>query len=273
MTLFDPPQPLPAAPIGPLVRVRMTVAYDGAGFHGFAAQAAGVPTVAGALAGALERVLRLTGPPAITCAGRTDAGVHAWGQTAHVDLPVGVDVDDLRRRLVKLLAPQIVVRSLDLAPPGWDARRSARSRSYRYMVLNRALPDPFWHGRVWHVEQPLDRRAMELACDPLIGERDFSSFCRRPTGEPAASLTRNVTYAGWVDGGDGIVRFDITATAFCHQMVRSIVGTLVDVGLGRRRAGEMVGILQARDRSAAGSVAPPEGLCLWSVGYPDDLEG
>ena len=110
---------------------------------------------------------------------------------------------------------------------------------------------------------------MRLACDPLIGEHDFASFCRRPkpaAGEPPASLVRRVVRPGGTTG-DGVLRFEIRANAFCHQMVRSIVGTLVEVGLGRRRAGDPLGILRARDRAAAGQLAPPHGLCLWEVGY------
>jgi tRNA pseudouridine38-40 synthase len=301
----------------------MTLAYDGRGFHGFAAQP-GLQTVAGSLAAEVARVLRLEQVPAITCAGRTDAGVHAWGQSIHLDVPVvpvvsalsalsavsasdrasdpagGLDLADLHRRLVKLLAPRIVVREVSVAPPEWDARHSALARSYRYTVLNRPLPDPFLHGRVWLVEAPLDRRALDLACDPLIGEHDFSSFCRKappllpggpglrwlPVGKGVAdgvpgaaagpggpigergSLVRRVLDARWVEVGDGLLRFDIRATSFCQQMVRALVGTLVDVGLGRRRAGEMTSVLRARDRAAAGPIAPPDGLCLWEVEYP-----
>jgi tRNA pseudouridine38-40 synthase len=285
VTLFDAADSSPpAAPAGPLVRVRMEVAYDGGRFRGFAAQPGGVRTVAGLLSGALERVLRLPAPPALTCAGRTDAGVHAWGQVVHVDLsvPSGVapDLRDLRRRLIKLLAPEVVVRSVSVAPHGWDARRSAVARHYRYTVCNRDIPDPFLHGYVWLVDQPLDLRAMRLACDPLIGEHDFTSFCRKlppsalvPPGgmQPSgAGLVRRVLVADWHDLGDGLLRFDISAPAFCQQMVRSVVGTMVDVGLGKRRAGEMSAIVRARDRGAAGQVAPPAGLCLWEVTYPPD---
>jgi tRNA pseudouridine38-40 synthase len=132
------------------------------------------------------------------------------------------------------------------------------------------VPDPFLAATSWHVAPPLDLRAMQAACDPLIGEHDFSSFCRRPKGEPDASLTRRVLDARWEPdpaAGDGVLRFWIEATAFCHQMVRSITGTLVDVGLGKRHAADVMAALQARDRSAAGPVAPPHGLCLWEVVY------
>jgi len=134
-------------------------------------------------------------------------------------------------------------------------------------VLNQPTPDPFLAATAWHVEVPLDIARMRLACDPLIGEHDFSSFCRRPKGDGEVSLVRRVLDARWTDDGDGLLRFDIEATAFCHQMVRSIVGTLVDVGRGRLRAGQVKGILAARDRGAAGEPAPPHGLSLEEVVY------
>ncbi len=140
-------------------------------------------------------------------------------------------------------------------------------------MLNRPVPDPFRARTTWHVEAPLDRRLLRLACDPLIGEHDFSSFCRAPkprAGEPPASLTRRVIDARWDDLGDEVLRFQIEANAFCHQMVRSIVGTLVEVGLGRRSPGEMAAILRAGDRQQAGQLAPPHGLCLCAVRYEPD---
>jgi tRNA pseudouridine38-40 synthase len=245
----------------------MTVAYDGSGFRGFAANE-GVRTVGGELAQAIERVLRR--PVELTCAGRTDAGVHARGQVVSFDAAAeagGLDLAQLQRSLNGLLGPEIAVRSIAVAPPGFDARRSAVSRRYRYTLLTTPWPDPFWAGRAWHVEQPLDLDLLRLGADPLIGEQDFASFCRRP--DPAVSLVRRVTEACWEeDGVDGeVLHFWIEANAFCHQMVRSIVGTLVEVGTRRKRAGDVRGIIAARDRHAAGQLAPPEGLCLWSVTY------
>jgi len=282
VSLFDEPttaEPTPTtAPSGPSLRVRLRVAYDGRRFHGFAVQSVGVRTVAGVLAGALERVLRLPDTPVLTCAGRTDAGVHAWDQWAHVDLPLpdggveSLDLPGLQRRLLKLCAPELVVRGIDVAPQGWDARRSALARTYRYTVLTAAAPSPFLAGFAWWLPGPLDLRTMQLASDPLIGEHDFSSFCRRQTragGEPATPV-RRVLSAGWDEPEPGIARFEITANAFCHQMVRSLVGTLVEVGSGRRKAGEMLGILRARSRASAGPVAPPDGLVLWAVHYPPE---
>ena len=247
----------------------MTVAYVGTGFHGFAAQA-GVPTVGGALAEALATVLRQ--PVELTCAGRTDLGVHAWGQVVSFDGPEGLDPAELQRRVNKLLAPAVVVRETAIGPDGFDARRWATGRRYRYTVVNRPVPDPFLASFAWHVEEPLELKSMQLGVDPLIGEHDFTSFCRRPPADRdgrVPSMTRTVREAGWTSLGDGVLRFDIEASAFCHQMVRSVVGMLVAVGSGRRRAGEVAGILRAKDRSLAGHLAPPHGLCLWEVTYGD----
>ncbi|MGZ4683517.1 MAG: tRNA pseudouridine(38-40) synthase TruA [Acidimicrobiales bacterium] len=259
------------------VRVRLTVAYDGSGFHGFAPND-GVATVGGTLADALSRVLR--SPIELTCAGRTDTGVHGWGQVVSFDAPadrLGDDAAllDLRHAVNHICRSAIVVRDAAIARPDFDARFSARARVYRYTVLNRPVPDPFLARTSWHVERPLDLSLLRLACDPLIGEHDFSSFCRakrvkprdRVEGAAAASLTRRVVRARWDALDDQVLRFEIEANAFCHQMVRSIVGSLVEVGLGRRTPAQMTAILAARDRHVAGQLAPPHGLCLWLVRY------
>jgi len=250
-------------------RARLTVAYDGSGFRGFAPNP-GVRTVMGELADAIALVVRQ--PIDLTGAGRTDAGVHAWGQVVSGDLPDDIDLDDLGRRLNKLCAPAIAVRDLAWVDDGFDARFSATWRHYRYDVWNGSTPNPLLGGRAWWVAQPLTRWALQAACDPLIGEHDFASFCRRPKtadGEPEPSLVRRVLSARWSELADpDHLRFEIRANAFCHQMVRSIVGTLVDVGLGKASPGDVRGILVRRDREAAGQVAPPHGLVLWEVGYP-----
>lgn len=260
----DPPVAAPT--------VRMTVAYHGRGYHGFAPQR-GVITVGGALLEALNHVLK--SPVRVAVAGRTDTGVHAWGQVVSFTPPDpdAVDPAVVRRRLNALLAPAIVVRAVEWARPGFDARRSALARSYRYTVLNRPTPDPFLADRTWHVADPLDLPALRTACDPLVGEHDFASFCRMPRGVEGASLVRRVHTAAWVDLGDDLLRFDIRASSFCQQMVRAVVGTMVPMGAGRRSPGEMAAILRARQRAVAERVAPPHGLCLWSVEYPDDDAG
>lgn len=241
----------------------MRVAYDGSGFAGFAPNP-GVVTVGGTLAAAIERVLRH--PVTITCAGRTDAGVHAWGQVVSFDTDGEVDVAALRRSVNAMCGPAIVVRDVELAPDDFDARHSALSRCYRYTVLNRDVPDPFLAATTWHVPAQLDLAGMRLACDPFIGEHDFASFCRKVDGK---TLVRTVIAADWDDLGDDRLRFEIVANAFCQQMVRAIVGTLVEVGHGRKHAGQIVAILRARDRAFAGALAPPHGLSLWKVRYPD----
>ena len=247
------------------MRVRMTVAYDGSGFRGFWPND-GVRTVGGTLEAALEKVLGR--PITLACAGRTDAGVHAQGQVISFDAPgEGLELDRLEHTVNSICGPEVVVREASRADDGFDARHSATARAYRYTVLNRPVPDPFVATTAWHVPEPLDLRAMRLGRDPLIGEHDFSSFCRRPKPPAGQSLTRQVLDASWDELGDGLLRFDIEANAFCHQMVRSIVGTLVDVGRGKLRAGDISGIIRARDRQAAGELAPPHGLVLWAVTY------
>jgi tRNA pseudouridine38-40 synthase len=246
----------------------LLVAYLGAPYHGFALQA-GTYTVASALGAALERVLRH--PVELTCAGRTDAGVHAWGQVVTLDVNADADLARLQRSVNKMLAPTVVVREATWAPFGFDARRSALSRVYRYTLLCSEWADPFDAATTWHLGRSLDVRAMEMASDVLLGEHDFSSFCHAVRGNPAP-LVRRVLRAEWSDLGDERLRFEIEAVSFCHQMVRSIVGLLVDVGVGRRRAGELMAVLAARSRSAAGPIAPPHGLCLWEVKYGRDQE-
>lgn len=264
-----------------LRRARLSVAYDGSHFHGFAAND-GVRTVAGVVSEALGRIARR--PVEITGAGRTDAGVHAWDQVISCDLPADLDLEGLARRLTKLCGPGVVVRSVAWAEdPDFDARFSALWRRYRYTVLNDPTPDPFLAPTSWHVAAPLDLSLMHLACDPLVGEHDFSAFCRKPKlsrdqierGDPGPSLVRRVTSAVWTehrsDHGARVLRFEIRANAFCHQMVRSIVGCLVDVGCGRVSPGHISGILRRGER--AGTVAPPQGLTLWEVGYPEPGSG
>lgn len=250
------------------MRLRLLVAYDGAPFHGFAANP-GVRTVAGDLAGALGRVLRRDEPVVISCAGRTDKGVHALGQVVTFDVADDVDPDELVRRVNRLVGPAIAVRDPAVVPDDFDARFSATARTYRYVVWNRPEPDPFHTGRAWHVPEPLDPALLHLSCDPFIGEHDFGAFCRKATradGTPAP-LRRRVVGAAWESQGAGVWWFTITGSSFCHQMVRSVVATMVDVGRGRRRAGELVSIIASRDRARASGPAPPEGLYLVGVDY------
>jgi tRNA pseudouridine38-40 synthase len=243
-------------------QLRLVLAYDGSGFHGFAAQPQ-VRTVAGVLGKALEKVLRH--PVDLTCAGRTDAGVHAWGQVVSLPADPGVDPWRLGNALNGMLAPEIVVRECELADGDFDARRSAQWRAYRYTVVNRPVPDPFLARFAWWVPNKLEPATLALAADPFVGEHDFAAFCR--AGPEGSNTVRKVIDSRWSEVDEGIWRYEVSATAFCWQMVRSLVGTMVDVGTGARRAGEIMAMLRSKDRAAAGKVAPPQGLCLWEVGY------
>jgi len=249
-------------------RVRCVVAYRGTDFRGFAPNY-GVRTVMRELLTAASKVVRQ--PVEFSMSGRTDAGVHAWGQVVSGDLPGDTDLDDLRRRVNKMCAPEIAIRSIEWAAADFDARFSATSRRYRYHVWNDPAPNPLLCDLTWHVHRPLDLDAMRAASEPLLGEHDFASFCRKPKmpdGMEPASLVRVLHEATWSRVDDSpMLRFEIAGSAFCHQMVRSIVGTMVDIGIGRIHHSKMAGILEARSRDAAGGVAPPSGLVLWEVGY------
>lgn len=255
----------------PFANVALTVAYDGTDFRGFA-ESRDVRTVLGVLRAAIETVIG--GPADPVGAGRTDAGVHGWGQVVTVQIPATIDLDRFVRSLNGLCAPDIAVRRAERVAPEFSARFSATARTYRYHVWNEPTPHPLLARTSLHVPQRLDVAAMNEAAAVLVGEHDFSSFCRRPKPAPDAgepSMVRHLRVAHWATRDsewDGrLLRFEITASSFCHQMVRSIVGTCVDVGLGRREASSMPDVLAARDRNAAGQVAPPTGLVLWAVDY------
>ncbi len=280
MRLFEPGSE--AAPSGPLRRVMLLVAYDGSSFRGFAAQS-GQRTVGGALATTLSSMAGHE--VSLSCAGRTDAGVHALGQVVHAELEEsvlekwagsalrpGMLLERLPRSLSSQLGPAVAVIEARVAPEGFDARHSAEARLYRYDLLRTPWPDPLLRHSSWHVPGELDLAAMRIGADALLGEHDFAAFCRRRPGDPGP-ITRRVLSSTWaaVPGDERIWRFQIEANAFCHQMVRSIVGTLVAVGQGRLRAGELLAILQSADRSRCGSPAPPRGLCLVGVRYPASL--
>jgi tRNA pseudouridine38-40 synthase len=228
-----------------------------------------VRTVIGDLTTAISRVARTH--VELVGAGRTDAGVHAWGQVVSADIPSGIDLGELVRRVNKLCAPAIAVRAADWADPDFDARFSATWRSYRYHVWNDPAPNPLLAGVSWHVPAPLDLRLMQAAVSPLIGEHDFTSFCRKPKvpeGQPPASMVRILHEIEWrrIDESP-MLRLEIRGSAFCHQMVRSLTATMVEVGLHRLTPADVHALLHARDRSLAGQVAPPHGLVLWEVGY------
>jgi tRNA pseudouridine38-40 synthase len=202
--------------------------------------------------------------PRLSVAGRTDAGVHALGQVASFLAPATLEPERVVRALNGRLAPEVVVRDARRAPDGFDARHSATGRTYVYRIRTSVLPDPFTARFVWHRAEALAIGSMRQASRALIGEHDFASFCRRP--EPPAGTVRRVERIA-VSRADEEVRITVTANAFCHQMVRSVVGTLARVGDGRIDPQAVASILAARDRSAAGPITPPQGLTLVAVRY------
>lgn len=272
----------------PVVRLRLDLAYDGTGFAGWARQPA-LRTVQGVLEDALATVLRAAprgeALPRVTVAGRTDAGVHARGQVAHVDVGVAAllatrgrsDRDGptaLVARLAGVLPGDLVVHRVTVAPSGFDARFSALRRRYVYRVCDdAALRDPLRRGHVlWH-RRALDADAMAAAARPLVGRHDFAAFCKP---RPEATTIRTLERFEWsrVTSGpdEGLVVAQVQADAFCHSMVRALVGASLVIGEGRRPAGWAAELLAGRRRDGAAAVVPPHGLTLEEVGYPPDAE-
>jgi tRNA pseudouridine38-40 synthase len=244
-------------------RYRLTLEYDGAPFVGWQRQQNG-PSVQEALEGA---VFAFCGETATAiAAGRTDAGVHAAGQVVHFDLARSVETDTLRDALNAHLRPQpIAVLDAERAPDDFHARFSAVARHYRYCILNRRAPPALLRGRAWHVPRPLDAEAMNDAAQALVGRHDFTTFrsaeCQARTAEKTLDRL-SVAREG------ACVVIEASARSFLHHQVRSMVGTLKLVGLGTWTRRDLEQALAARDRTACGPVAPPEGLTLMRVDYP-----
>ncbi len=260
------------------LRLRLDLAYDGTDFSGWAAQPT-LRTVEGELASALTTLLRSREPVRVTVAGRTDAGVHARGQVVHLDvsreafeaLPGrahrGPEAD-LLQRLRGILPHDIVVHSAVRAAEGFDARFAALERRYRYRIADPfAVRDPLRrHDTVWW-RRPLDVEALNASSTSLLGLRDFAAFCRRREG---ATTTRTLLEFSWHRDGEGVLEATLRADAFCHSMVRSLVGAVVAVGEGRREAGWPAQTQSAGVRGAEILVMPAHGLSLEHVRYPPD---
>lgn len=268
-------------------RFRLDIAYQGTDFNGWGRQP-GLRTVQGALEDALATIFRRAGdPPTLTVAGRTDAGVHARAQVAHVDLgPEQVAIlrkphgkrppldapDALARRLNGILGPvaDAVVLRASVAPPGFDARFSALWRRYEYRVADRAsLRDPLQRHRTAWVSADLDADAMDLAAHGLLGLHDFASYCKAREG---ATTIRTLLDFAWTRDADGVLVGEVVADAFCHSMVRALVGGCVAVGDGDLTPGDLVELRDGRTRTNAFKVMPARGLTLMEVGYPEDAE-
>lgn len=263
------------------VRLRLDIAYDGTEFAGWAAQA-GRRTVAGVIDETLSTVFRV--PVTVRGAGRTDAGVHADGQVAHVDVPADAlrhayprsrrpagepEFLPLVRRLARFLPADVRIREIIRAPAGFDARFSALRRHYVYRISTAPYGvDPQQARFVTPWPRALDVAAMQAASRTLLGLHDFAAFCRH---RPGATTIRDLQRLDWVRDGDQ-VSVHVSADAFCWNMVRSVVGALLAVGEGRREPGWVAGLLEAQGRSSAFAAAPARGLTLIGVDYPPDDE-
>jgi tRNA pseudouridine38-40 synthase len=260
------------------VRLRLDIAYDGTEFAGWAAQA-GQRTVAGVLEDTLSTVFRV--PVQVRAAGRTDAGVHAAGQVAHLDVPIAAlanvyprtprdgepELLPLLRRLARFLPPDIRVREIVRAPAGFDARFSALRRHYVYRLCTAPYgvePQQARYVTAW--PRPLDVDAMAAASQDLLGLNDFAAFCRHRDG---ATTIRDLQRLDWSTDRD-LISADVTADAFCWSMVRSLVGALLAVGEHRRPAEWCAGLLTNTRRSGDFAAAPARGLTLVGVDYPPD---
>ena len=237
------------------MRLILTLEYDGTPFYGWAAQP-GLPTVEAALREALDGTFALV--EKLTVAGRTDAGVHALGQVASVDVEGGPRPERAAAALNPRLPDEVTVLSSAEAPAGFHARHSARSRSYRYRLFTRSAPSPFELHRSWWLPRPLDEEALVVAAAGLVGKHDFQAFTPAQTKHEV--FVRVVERAEWIRRGDHL-DFEITANSYLRHMVRSLVGTMVE------SPAAIPDLLDGRARSEAGATAPPWGLYLVSVAY------
>ncbi len=262
------------------MRLRLDLAYDGTDFHGWAAQP-GLRTVQGCVQEALARVLRVESVQ-VTCAGRTDTGVHARGQVLHLDVDdesfrastgrttAATPAEALLRRLNGVLPPDVRVHRVAESVDGFDARFSALWRRYAYRVADAPqLVDPLARHTVLVRQRQLDLVAMNAAAQGLLGEHDFAAFCRRRQGATTVRTLRELT---WARDDAGLAVATVRADAFCHHMVRALVGCLVAVGEGRRPPGWAGEVLRRRVRDPGVTVVRPHGLTLEEVGYPPDAE-
>lgn len=245
---------------------RLVVEYEGSGFAGWQIQADGESTVQGELNAAVTRV---TGERArLTGAGRTDAGVHAEGQVASLDLEADWLPDRLLRALNGVLPRAVAIRELTRADAGFDARRDATGKRYRYRIWNAPMRSPLRAARFAHVPKPLDVEAMQRAAARLLGEHDFASFMA--AGSDARTSVRRLERLDVIGEPAGEIEIVAEARGFLRYMVRNLVGTLIEVGHGRRTADSMSALLESRARTSAGPTAPAVGLTLERVEYADD---
>lgn len=262
--------------------LKLVISYDGTNYAGWQRQANAI-SVQQVLEEEIAAIVGARNP--LNAAGRTDAGVHAAAQVASITLDHSIPADELLRALnARLKAGDVRIRAIEEMPERWDARIFAKSKTYRYAIWNGAAPSPFFRHVVWHVPQALGIDRMQRATAALVGEHDFAAFKGR--GSDVLTTVRRVLSADIVEmnihtdqpialspldgapGGDGrLLRFEIEATGFLRHMVRTIVGTLVDIGRGNMQVEDMRAIIESKDRARTGQTAPPQGLMLWKVSY------
>ena len=240
---------------------KLIVEYDGTDYCGWQRQP-DRPTIQGMLEAVLQRMTQA--PVTLHGSGRTDAGVHALGQTAHFRSRTRLTPEELHKGLNSLLPADIAVRSCQRVPLTFHARFDCHWKHYRYRILNQAVRHAVGYRYAWHIQRPLDRAAMETAAACLVGKHDFKSF--ESSGSPRAHTVREVMEAAWRESDDHL-EFDIRANGFLRGMVRNMVGTLVAVGMGQRPAASLPELIQAADRRRAPAAAPPQGLFLVHVHY------
>ena len=242
--------------------IKLLIEYDGTNYRGWQVQPKGL-TIQGVLE---EKLSLITGEAVhLIGSGRTDSGVHAFGQVANFKTKSKLDVHSIQKALNSLLPPDIVIQKAEEVEEGFHARKASKSKVYEYRILNRELRSPFHHEYAWHIPKKLDLEEMKKATQILVGEHDFSSF--RSVGSPTRTAIRRVIRTEWKRGRDGLIRFEIEANGFLKQMVRALVGTLVEVGRGKIDPDEFQKILDSRDRKKAGPTAPAHGLFLKEVKY------
>jgi tRNA pseudouridine38-40 synthase len=241
---------------------KLVIEYDGSGFHGWQRQKKD-RTVQETIENALAVMTRE--PVTLIGSGRTDAGVHALGQTAGFTTRSRLDAEVFFNGLNSLLPDDVVIRTCKQMPDTFHARFDVKSKHYRYHILNRAIAPAIGRQFVWHIRKPLDTAAMMEAAGFLVGSHDFKAF--EGTGSPRDHTVRTVTASRLKETGGGNLTYDIEANGFLRFMVRNIAGTLVEVGLGKFTARDVSTILQSMDRSRAGATAPPQGLFLVDVTY------
>jgi len=250
----------------PTGKLALIVEYDGARYHGFQAQV-GVPTIQGAIESALNKVtgerIRIVG------AGRTDAGVHAKGQVISFKCISRLSLQTLIRALNFYLLPDIAIKNGNTVEGSFSARRDAISREYRYTILNSPTPSPLQRDYAYFVPAPLDTGAMNEACQALLGKHDFASF----TGPMRGKRTEREVSKAEISREGEVVFFDMVADSFLHRQVRSTLGSLVRLGLGKLTLEDFKGIIQAKRPGLAAPVAPAHGLCLMKVNYPEQKFG